>query len=103
MTVVPMGGSTALLVCDGCGTEDTGSASPYDSDFVWPLIAALGWTGPAFSTGAHRCPRRSEHTPPTGPPAPTRTRPHSASYDVRLDGPALVITPLTGSLTAAPH
>ncbi|XVV10111.1 hypothetical protein ACQP2X_35435 [Actinoplanes sp. CA-131856] len=44
MTVVPTGGSTALLICDGCGTEDTGSASPYDSDFVWPLVAALGWT-----------------------------------------------------------
>lgn len=94
MTVVPAGDRTALVICDQCGREDTTVDATSDGELVWPMVAQLGWTGSAFSTGPHRCPGCSSGTPP--PPEPTaRPRTHGASYDVRTLGPAAVITPLT--------
>ncbi|PRY20126.1 STAS domain-containing protein [Pseudosporangium ferrugineum] len=96
MTVVPAGTRATLLICDQCGYEDTAAEAPPDTDVVWPLIAALGWSGSPFATGMHRCPRCSlDPTPPS--PQARESRAHGASYDIRT-GPAAgvaVITPLT--------
>ncbi|SNY25657.1 STAS domain-containing protein [Paractinoplanes atraurantiacus] len=94
MTVVPAGDRTALLICDLCGAEDISAQAAPAGDLVWPLVSELGWSGSAFPTGPHRCPRCSTgEIPPAEPPARPRT--YGASYTMReLDGVALV-TPLT--------
>lgn len=97
MTVVPRGAGTAVLICDRCGAQDDAAAVTHHHDVVWPLVAGAGWTGSAFATGPHRCPRCGDagtetavpvHEPP--PPA------HGASYGVRRhhDLDAVVVTPL---------
>jgi anti-anti-sigma factor len=97
MTVVPHSVGTAMLICDRCGRQDSASATTHEYDVVWPMVAGAGWTGSAFATGQHLCPR-CEHVVPQAaasvnePPAPA----HSASYGMRAhaDIDAVVVTPL---------
>jgi anti-sigma B factor antagonist len=59
MTVVP-GTHTGKfnLICDRCGVAVTDVAGALrDDEIVWTLLAEHGWTGSAFATGPHRCPR----------------------------------------------
>jgi anti-anti-sigma factor len=97
VTVVPRGAGTAVLICDRCGAQDNAAAATHDHDVVWPLVAGAGWTGSAFATGPHRCPRCGDAVPEPAtsvhePPAPV----HGASYGLRThpDLDAVVVTPL---------
>jgi anti-anti-sigma factor len=97
MTVVPRNAGTALLICDRCGAQDNATAATHDQDVVWPLVAGAGWTGSAFATGPHGCPRCGDAVsepaePVHEPPAPV----HGASYGLRTppDVDAVVVTPL---------
>ena len=81
------------FVCDSCGGEEHIRQATGDSEMVWPLVSALGWTGSAFATGNHLCPRCS-HAPPL-PARPPVTREPGATCDVRFDDDAAIVTPLT--------
>ncbi|UQU62644.1 STAS domain-containing protein [Couchioplanes caeruleus] len=97
MTVVPGAEGAAVLICDTCGGHDSTVDVTRDRDLVWPVVTALGWTGSAFATGPHRCPRCNE-VPGTARWEPREHHPasHSASYDLRThdDVDAAAITPL---------
>ncbi|WP_232533658.1 STAS domain-containing protein [Plantactinospora sp. KBS50] len=57
MTVVP-DAELMTLVCDHCGASVTTSARALpDAEVVWTLVLDQGWTGSAFATGPHHCPR----------------------------------------------
>ncbi|WP_434971562.1 STAS domain-containing protein [Micromonospora peucetia] len=59
MTVVP-DEHLMTLICDSCGETTTGTACVLpDAEVVWTLVAEHGWSGSAFATGPHRCPRCS--------------------------------------------
>ncbi|GGM06785.1 MULTISPECIES: STAS domain-containing protein [Micromonospora] len=64
MTVVPgLRPDTVQLICDCCGNTQTERTTHLrEPDLVWPVIAESAWSGSAFATGPHRCPRC-----PTGP------------------------------------
>jgi anti-anti-sigma factor len=97
VTVVPRSAGTAVLICDRCGAEDTTAVAGHDRDVVWPLVAGAGWTGSAFATGPHRCPRCGDGVPePAIPVQKPRAPVQGASYDVRThpDIDAVVVTPL---------
>jgi anti-sigma B factor antagonist len=85
MTVVP--GTDAgkfNLICDRCGRAVTDVVGALrDDDVVWTLLTEQGWTGSAFATGPHRCPRCVDtplpdpvtavgHDPVAPPPRPCR-------------------------------
>src|SRR5690349_20435694 len=94
MTVVPVGVRVALLICDQCGAEETAAETSYDGDLVWSLVSGRGWSGSAFPTGPHHCPRCGAGTPATPEPV-ARERTHGASYHLRAHGDTAVVTPLT--------
>ena len=57
MTVVPAE-NVMSMICDGCGDTVTGAAHVLpDAEVVWTLIFDNGWTGSAFASGPHHCPR----------------------------------------------
>lgn len=59
MTVVPAE-NLMSMICDGCGDTVTGAAHVLpDAEVVWTLVLDNGWTGSAFATGPHHCPRCS--------------------------------------------
>jgi anti-anti-sigma factor len=85
------------LICDTCGADETTAEVTHDTDVVWPLVGALGWTGSPFATGKHLCPPCSAE-PPTQPSLRTQNaRLHSAAYELHVhdDLDAVVIAPLT--------
>lgn len=96
MTAVPSRPGVALLICDQCGDNESGSDLGQDADLVWPVVTSLGWSGSAFATGTHFCPRCSISEPPE-PMHDTTTLMAGASYDVsaRPDHHAVVVTPTT--------
>jgi anti-sigma B factor antagonist len=101
MTVVP-GSDTGKfnLICDHCGAAVTDVAGALrDDEIVWTLLAEHGWTGSAFATGPHRCPRCVDtplpDTPtvadddPAEPPPPRPCRLETADLDtavIRMTG-----------------
>lgn len=96
MTAVPGTAVTAVLLCDYCGHESPPGRATAGAELVWPLVSELGWTGSAFATGPHRCPRCSDDDPtPPAPPA-RNARAHGASYELRTDQDldAVLVTPL---------
>ena len=59
MTVVPAE-NLMSMICDGCGDTVTGSSHVLpDAEVVWTLVLDNGWTGSAFASGPHHCPRCS--------------------------------------------
>lgn len=98
MTAVPGGSGTALLICDQCGDQDNAGDPSQDSDLVWPAVTSLGWSGSAFATGTHLCPRCSISQPSAPPPPPRVASPptFSPSYDIRSrpDIDVVIVTPL---------
>ncbi|MDH6462699.1 anti-anti-sigma factor [Micromonospora sp. A200] len=59
MTVVPAENQMSMI-CDGCGDTVTGTANVLpDAEVVWTLVFDNGWTGSAFASGPHHCPRCS--------------------------------------------
>ncbi|GAA3347085.1 hypothetical protein GCM10020358_60540 [Amorphoplanes nipponensis] len=67
------------LICDGCGRVAAASGCGlHDAHVVYVAVGEIGWTGPAFARGPHRCPgcetrgpghgrrRRQRRTNPTG-------------------------------------
>lgn len=62
MTVVPAE-NLMSMICDGCGDTVTGAAHVLpDAEVVWTLVFDNGWTGSAFASGPHHCPRCSLST-----------------------------------------
>jgi anti-sigma B factor antagonist len=97
MTAVPgTDAGTVTLICDRCGGSETTSEAR-DQDVVWPLLGALGWTGSPFATGNHHCPPCDVQPPPAADSGPVTSRPHGASYELRVhdDLDTTVITALT--------
>ncbi len=81
------------FICDSCGSEEHIRPAAGDSEMVWPLVSSLGWTGSAFATGNHLCPRCS-----VAPPLPARppvAREPGATCDVQFGEDAAIVTPLT--------
>jgi anti-sigma B factor antagonist len=57
MTAIPgTAVDTVDLICDRCATvRPTAASALRDEEVVWPLIAAVGWSGSPFATGPHWC------------------------------------------------
>ena len=95
MTAVLHVTGSPLLICDQCGGEDSGGElSAPDSELVWPVVAALGWSGSPFATGQHRCPEcsREDIVPPPAPAGARNPRPEFTTL-IHHDLDAVVITP----------
>ncbi|MEV0430950.1 STAS domain-containing protein [Micromonospora sp. NPDC050495] len=59
MTVVPTE-NLLSMICDGCGDTVTGAGNVLpDAEVVWTLVLDNGWSGSAFASGPHHCPRCS--------------------------------------------
>ncbi|MFC7533279.1 STAS domain-containing protein [Actinoplanes sp. GCM10030250] len=51
------GGAGVHLICDDCGLmAAAGGCGLQDTNVVYVAASAIGWTGPAFARGPHRCP-----------------------------------------------
>ncbi|TDB98582.1 anti-sigma factor antagonist [Micromonospora fluostatini] len=103
MTVVPgLRPGTVQLICDGCGEIRTEVTSQLrEPDVVWPVIAEYAWSGSAFATGPHRCPRC-----PTGPidvpVVPPAGPVESAAWHVAIDSlPDAVVVRPSGDIDLA--
>jgi anti-anti-sigma regulatory factor len=74
MTVIP-DGELMTLICDGCAASlRAPSRALPDAEVVWTLVSEQGWSGSAFATGPHRCPRCSVSEPALGGAGDAGTR-----------------------------
>ncbi|MGA5298938.1 STAS domain-containing protein [Nucisporomicrobium flavum] len=89
--------ATVELTCDGCGATTTvDGCGLHDTDVVYVAVAAIGWAGPPYARGPHRCPACvSGH----GPAPRQRTGRHDGGPRVALTvtSPAAVVR-VTGDI-----